>query len=85
MQDKKIEEKVTQSKKISDAICLKYSGKIELKPCPFCGGEADIWATGKWVSVSCKKCSVTVACDSPGAKNILYAIVNGMNKWNERV
>ena len=35
--------------------------KVELKPCPFCGGEVIIYllGSGEWVS-ECKSCGATV-------------------------
>lgn len=52
---------------------------MELKPCPFCGGEAEIYTAnnGKYGLVFCKKCEV----ETPAFKGINNAI----SAWNRRV
>ena len=49
----------------------------ELKPCPFCGGEAEPWQplNGGWM-IRCKKCA---------SKTGLYRLLNvAVEKWNKR-
>lgn len=62
--------------------------KIELKPCPFCGGEAylkysDIAMVAEWVGVRCKK------CNAGGGKkdaSVEYcAVEKAAEFWNRRV
>jgi Lar family restriction alleviation protein len=63
---------------------------VELKPCPFCGSEAniqsrmdeDIWShdTVKWVRVQCGGCDVeTPEWPESVAEDEVYAV------WNSRV
>ena len=53
----------------------------ELKPCPFCGGQAnhEIFSDGffVWCRVECKPCGVmlTVPCETRN---------EGINAWNRR-
>ena len=50
----------------------------KLKPCPFCGGEAEIFGhTASWDAM-CTKC---VSCNRQGSKTEAEAI----KKWNNRV
>ena len=49
----------------------------ELKPCPFCGGEAEPWQhmNGGWM-IRCKKCA---------SKTALYMLLNvAVEIWNKR-
>ena len=62
---------------------------IELKPCPFCGGEADLIETsnlGSWgVSVSFVRCSVCWI-DGESGNNIIRKKANNIaiKAWNTR-
>lgn len=48
----------------------------ELKPCPFCGGEARLIGHSPY-SITCCKCrATTVICDTPE---------KAINEWNNRV
>jgi hypothetical protein len=48
----------------------------ELKPCPFCGGEARLIGHSPY-SITCCKCrATTVICDTPE---------KAINEWNRRV
>ena len=37
---------------------------IELKPCPFCGGEAYIWVCDRLINIGCKKCDYHLSFNS---------------------
>lgn len=60
----------------------------ELKPCPFCGGEATVFVSGEGgVYVICTKCFIrtqtlvdTLAYSKP--TNAVYKVVD---QWNRRV
>ena len=42
---------------------MRIATKKELKPCPFCGGEAILQETGGfWCNVICDKCGAMTAC-----------------------
>ena len=49
----------------------------ELKPCPFCGGEADIERTSELHYISCKNCYVDTRVYGSKAEAI--------KAWNERI
>ena len=49
---------------------------MELKPCPFCGGEA-VLVGSKYFWVCCKECGTESKAD--GIKKVV------INKWNTRV
>ena len=53
---------------------------MELKPCPFCGGKAEIYEFehegGKYYSAGCSKCMI----NTQGSNNAQDVI----NKWNKR-
>lgn len=49
----------------------------ELKPCPFCGGKADICETSStWSFVSCYECSAEIRGDTKA---------EAIEAWNRRV
>lgn len=49
----------------------------ELKPCPFCGGNASpVQRTSNWVTICCSECGAMV----PWKEYIEHAI----NAWNHR-
>ena len=49
----------------------------ELKCCPFCGGEAELFYCDNWYQLCCKKC---------GASAGLYGkIKNAIRTWNTRI
>lgn len=35
----------------------------ELKPCPFCGGEADYWSCDRLIKIGCKPCGFSLGFD----------------------
>jgi Lar family restriction alleviation protein len=55
----------------------------ELKPCPFCGGEAKLYETDhgdiKSAMIECKKCHATIECDSRNQKT---SSKRAVTKWN---
>lgn len=56
---------------------------INLKPCPFCGGEAEMLSDDEHVWVRCKDCFVELY---PFAKNVNYcAKEKAAELWNTRV
>lgn len=52
----------------------------ELKPCPFCGGEADLIMGANWYQVGCRKCDITTAT-MPMYDNVDRAVA----LWNTRI
>lgn len=53
----------------------------ELKPCPFCGGEAYVARNGygyDWYGCGCKRCRVQFRCDSDTEEE-------ARELWNRRV
>lgn len=53
---------------------------VELRPCPFCGGEADIvypeWASwASFVVIRCSRCNASISCDKTS---------DVIKKWNRR-
>ena len=32
--------------------------KIELKPCPFCGGKPDVFRSDRLFTIGCKRCGI---------------------------
>jgi ribosomal protein S27E len=61
---------------------------IKLKPCPFCGGEAALYANDG-VVVRCQKCSAStkIKCDALGINGYVtsHAIEDVVKAWNRRV
>ena len=61
----------------------------ELKPCPFCGGEAyieeesDSFSTVQYVA-RCKNCLVDVRIDADMTKSFEYNRQKAIEKWNNR-
>ena len=53
---------------------------VELKPCPFCGGQAFAWASGSEQNVSCPKCYCRTDNYGPGEVARAAAIA----AWNTR-
>ncbi|MGN0654432.1 MAG: Lar family restriction alleviation protein [Oscillospiraceae bacterium] len=49
----------------------------ELKPCPFCGGEADF--IGDTSTIKCKTCGGAFICTSP-----LISRLDAKEAWNRR-
>ena len=50
----------------------------ELKPCPFCGGEADWFWDGinqRW-QIHCEDCTAVISCDG---------LEDAIEAWNRRV
>ena len=53
------------------------SNNEELKPCPFCGGEAVVHTLGTGYIVECLECAVSTACENTKAEAVAA--------WNRRV
>ena len=56
----------------------------ELKPCPFCGGEATIYKENGEVSIACSNCQCGTAFLT-GASPIGKKIEVATRDWNRRV
>lgn len=58
----------------------------ELKPCPFCGGEAwqfipsDVRMINKGCFVECKRCGVRTSCGYPNGDTVDFSLL----VWNTR-
>lgn len=80
-------EEVQQYREIGTVEQVKETLKeMKLKPCPFCGGEAEIYA-GDGVFVICKKCSCrTRSIDDrySRSRTIGGAIDAVIKRWNRR-
>ena len=50
--------------------------EIKLKPCPFCGGEAEMFGNESVVFVGCKKCTCITDWDDD---------ISAERGWNKRV
>lgn len=61
------------------------TGKVmaELKPCPFCGGEATVYKAKGEVSVACIDCQCGTAYFG-GASTIEAKIEAAVHDWNRR-
>ena len=60
---------------------------LELRPCPYCGGEASIFAGGVGVAVMCKKCyaqttSMSDPCLSSFSERPVINTV--IERWNAK-
>lgn len=51
--------------------------EIKLKPCPFCGEEAEIISVYKQYAVTCKGCDVVSASHDTQ--------LDAINEWNKRI
>lgn len=58
---------------------------IELKPCPFCGGQANLRVTTSGVSVRCRKCSIGTPyrLDSIDKSDAIRKVVEDWNRREE--
>lgn len=56
---------------------------MELKPCPFCGGEAVIYTGNGDVSIACKECQCGTAYVS-GTGTLKTKIKIAARDWNRR-
>lgn len=58
----------------------------ELKPCPFCGGEARLRKLGKNYAVRCRQCGATGATfrPMPWHKVVFIAQGEARTAWNRR-
>lgn len=57
--------------------------EIELKPCPFCGGKAEIYQENGTVSIGCSQCQCGTAYMS-GASTTEKKIEIATRDWNRR-
>ena len=62
---------------------MRIATKKELKPCPFCGGEAILQETGSsWCNVICDKCGAMTKCI---LNNCEYSSKDkAIEAWNRR-
>lgn len=59
----------------------------KLKPCPFCGGKAEVSVNAQTLStkVCCKHCEVVMKRSFKGSKEIKELLINLIaNEWNRR-
>ena len=58
----------------------------ELKPCPFCGGEATVFVSSGGVCVLCTKCrcQTPVYCDEWIATKTTNSVRSVTDRWNRR-
>lgn len=56
---------------------------IALKPCPFCGGDAELCTTAETAYCYCKKCMSTGASFIDVEHNGRY-IFDALEAWNKR-
>lgn len=55
----------------------------ELKPCPFCGGEAQFGIESGYVKVSCKECGISTKRLSASVEYCAKQLI--AETWNRRV
>lgn len=61
--------------------------KDGLKPCPFCGGEAEVSVNAQTLStrVYCKHCEVTMKRNFKGSSEVKELLISLIaNEWNRR-
>ena len=71
-----VQDRIEKMIKKSEAIL--NAGKEKLKPCPFCGGEAELEINGLYWDVNCKRCLANV-----GAYKC-YNKKQAVEAWNKR-
>lgn len=57
---------------------------LDLKKCPFCGGEARLFV-GDGVRVLCQKCYATTRILTDAINTSTNAVKNVIEAWNRRV
>ena len=59
----------------------------ELKPCPFCGGEATLWGFTEDDGNKCFKvfCGNGLSCHVQVSTNNFYTMKGAIEAWNRRV
>lgn len=55
----------------------------QLKPCPFCGGKAELVDTGYWSSVMCEQCKAVSKSFNHSGKHC--SADKAIEAWNRRV
>lgn len=65
-----------------------YNIQVEIKPCPFCNGEADISYSGQYRFVRCLKCNaksgyIDVTSYPPMSNIVCYE--EAISLWNTRL
>lgn len=58
--------------------------ELNLKPCPFCGGEAELNSTQAIASVRCKFCGACTKLFIRYPIDEADHVQAAMNKWNHR-
>lgn len=69
-----------------NSMTVKAMGDVELKPCPFCGGEARMYydwssATGDWFSIDCNNDECLMVNQGTGWRDSKEKAISA---WNTR-
>lgn len=56
--------------------------KPNLRPCPFCGGEAEMIENSTWTFIACKECSATLPQRAATGNDV--GVLSMIEAWNTR-